>query len=62
MVFRALFCPKYISNQDDILQEEALSERELRRKRTQNFKIINKSIMTEQKCKNILLQAAVKDF
>ena len=32
------------------------------RKKTEHFKIIKKSIIAAQKCKNILLQAALKDF
>ena len=54
------FYLKYISNKDDIWQGETLpgvllEERELN-------KILKKSIMAAQKCKNILLQAALKDF
>ena len=42
------FYLKYISNKDDIWQREYLK--------------INKSIMAVQKCKIMLLQAALKDF
>ena len=51
MVFRALFCLKYISSQDDILQREALA-RVLLEERKQHFKIINKFIMAAQKTHN----------
>ena len=34
----------------------------IRRKKTEHFKIMKKSIMVTQKCKNILLQVALKDF
>ena len=63
IVFRSLIYLKYISNQDDLLQEEALSGALLQeRKRTYHFKIIKTSIMSAQKCKNILLQVVLKDF
>ena len=34
----------------------------IRRRTTEHFKIIKKTIMGAQKCKNILLQAALMDF
>ena len=63
LVFRALFYMRYISNQNDLLQGEALAGVLLEeRKRTWRFKIIKKSVMAAKKCKNILLQAVLKDF
>ena len=34
----------------------------IRRRTTEHFKLIKKTIMGAQKCKNILLQAALMDF
>ena len=33
-----------------------------KRKKTEHFKIMKQSVIAAQKCKNILLQAALKDF
>ena len=52
---------KYISNKGDIWQGETLSGVLLEESK-QHFKVIKKSIMAAQKCKNILLQAALKEF
>ena len=62
MVFRALFHLKYISNQDDLLPGEALAGVLLEERTLNISKLVKKSIMAAQKCKNILLQAALKDF
>ena len=61
MVFRALFHLKYISNQDDLLPGEALAGVLLEERTLNISKLVKKSIMAAQKCKNILLQAALNN-
>ena len=58
---------KYISNKDDIWQRETLpgvllEQRKLNISKWFQKHNIPKSVMVFQKCKNILLQAAIKDF
>ena len=60
MVFRALFSLKVHIQQRWYLTGRNSFWSIIRRKKTYHFKIIKKSIMAVQKCKNILLQAALK--
>ena len=62
MVFRALFLFEVHIQQRWYLTGGNSSWSFIRRKKTEHFKILKKSIMAAQKCKNILLQAALKDF
>ena len=62
MVFRALFLFEIHIQQRWYLTGGNSSGSFIRRKKTEHFKILQKSITTAQKCKNILLQAARVDF
>ena len=61
MVFRALFHLKYISNQDDLLPGEALAGVLLEERTLNISKLVKKSIMAAQKCKNIVA-GCIKGF
>ena len=62
MVFRALFLFEVHIQQRWYLTGGNSSWSFIWRKKTDNFKILKKSVMATQKYKNILLQAALKDF
>ena len=62
MVFRAIFLFELHIQQRWYLTGGNSFWSFIRRKKTEHFKILKKSIMAAQKCKNILLQAALKDF
>ena len=62
MVFRALFLFEVHIQQRWYLTGGNSSWSFIRRKKTEHFKILKKSIMAAQKCKNILMQAALRDF
>ena len=62
MVFRVLFLFELHIQQRWYLTRGNSSWSFIRRKKTEHFKVLKKSIMAAQKCKNILLQAALKDF
>ena len=55
------FYVQYINNKDDIWLGETPTGMLLEERKLKHFKI-KKSIMSVQKCKIILLQAALKDF
>ena len=62
IVFRVLFLFAVHMRQRGYLTGRNSSWSVTRRKKTEHFTIIKKSIMAAQKCKNIWLQAAIKDF
>ena len=62
VVFKALFLLEVHIQQRWYLTGENSSRSFIRSKKTEHFRILRKSIMAAQKCKNILLQTALKDF
>ena len=56
------FYLKYICNKDNIWHGETLPGVLLKKKKIKHFKLMKKSIVAAQKCKKILLQAALKHF
>ena len=62
MVFRALFLFEVYMQQRQYLTWGNSSWSVIKRKKIKHFKLMKKSIVAAQKCKKILLQAALKHF
>ena len=62
IVFRALFLSEVHMQQRWYLTGRNSSRSYIRREKTEHLKILKKSIIAAQKCKNILLEAALINF